>query len=251
MNNKKMIAVIYDWPKNLTFPSVIDGIKFCLPDCFASLSMRGMYKIGDKKIFYNEIDLREKRICDEVEVHGSLEEKRNIDTWNSYLLYKNSNIGSVLILSASLDILKVGLIFDFMKDLSEISNIGYGYVKKSIDGPSSIFEALGVTLGFPESSSEKKKAEEDARWFEERLLMHGRQKMRHLKGMFRSIYEVNFINDLHLALEINGESLKSLINNGKDFGELIKINNGSYIWTIPENRIASINHCVDLAGGLI
>jgi len=249
---KNMIVVIYDWSGNLNFSFMMAGIESIMNEYFVSLSNCGMYKAeGRKRVFYEKIDFLNKDVKSEVEIYGSLKRRKDIDAWESYFLYKKSNHGSTMILEASLNILKIESIVELMKRFSSISNIGYGYAKKSVGGAGGVFEALGVTFGFPKSPIEKKKADEDSRWFDERLLVNGSQKMRHLKGMFRSVYEVNIINDFHLSIDIDGRSLRSVVTEDEDFGELIGLNNGSYIWVIPEDQVARIRKCVNLAGGVI
>lgn len=70
---------------------------------------------------------------------------------------------------------------------------------------------------------------------------------RHLDVNIRDVFEVNFISDRHLDRDVNGISLKEFINKN-DFGELVGLGVGGWIWRVPSKDIHNARRILIDAG---
>lgn len=251
IKNHKRVMVLYDWLGDLTPCELLSNSRVYLKEYFSSLTAKGIVKSGGKTSRYSHLSPGNFVEMSKVEVYGSARARRDLSEWDSYFLYTKSEISSTIIFSALPGMLKNELVFDFLEKISCTTNLGYGYMKDCSIDSNPIFEALGVTFGYPRTAEEAEIAARDSRWFEERLVMSGEKKMRHLRGKFRSVYEVNIINGDHLSVKIDGTSLREHLSVDPYYGKLLCLNNGSYIWTLPEKHVDRVRHEIYLAGGLI
>lgn len=249
MKTSKNVVVLYDWNGDLTIKDLCGSIAFYLPAYYASLEHNGIIKYNKKQNSYKNLSKNDLPESGKLEIYGSLKSKKDLSNWGAYFFYEQSDINSTIILCG--DFLTPDLVFSWLEKISEITRVGYGYMERCSLDSNPILDAFGVTFGYPQTHEEKEKATQDSRWFEERLYISGERKMRHLKGMFRSIYEVNIINDQHLLFKVDGFSLQHHLDIDPSYGRLIHLSKGSYMWIVSNEYLSRIRSAFELAGGLI
>lgn len=75
---------------------------------------------------------------------------------------------------------------------------------------------------------------------------------RYKDNMLRMVYPHNVLNNNHLNISIQGQSLGNLIIGNPALGELKAVNDGqSFIWNVPEENLAEVNALFGQAGALI
>ncbi|BDR57648.1 hypothetical protein [Xylocopilactobacillus apicola] len=75
---------------------------------------------------------------------------------------------------------------------------------------------------------------------------------RYKESMLRMIYKFNIINDRHLEIKLNNAiSLRDWILSDTKHGELTKINNKLWLWSVDNNQLDHINKVCGEAGILI
>ncbi|OCG00898.1 hypothetical protein A9G12_03015 [Gilliamella sp. wkB112] len=75
---------------------------------------------------------------------------------------------------------------------------------------------------------------------------------RYKDSMLRMIYKFNIINDKHLGIKFNNNlSLKDWILSDSKHGDLIKINNKLWLWSVDDDQLDNINNFCGEAGVLI
>lgn len=75
---------------------------------------------------------------------------------------------------------------------------------------------------------------------------------RYKENMLRMVYPHNVLNQNHLNINIQGQSLGNLIISNPSLGELLPVNNGqSFIWNVPEEHLDELNSLFGQAGALI
>jgi hypothetical protein len=77
-----------------------------------------------------------------------------------------------------------------------------------------------------------------------------RRTKQHLSGKLHDVYELNVLSLLHLESRVRGEALGSWIKSGHR-GELVKIGDDVFAWTVPENIRADLRWVLFKEGLLI
>jgi len=248
MNTPKNIVVLYDWTGTVAISELFNSLEQCLEDFWLLLKTDGVLKNNTKQSNYKSLSLDNCIGSNKLEVYGSLKSKKDIRSSSAYLFYEQSEISTIILCG---ELLLIESVFGWLKKLSETITIEYGYMNDCSVSSNAVLEAFGVTFGYPKTNEEEKKAKQDSRWFEERLYLSGKRRMRHLNGLFRAIYKVNFINDQHLLLKIDGSSLRHHLEVNPIYGKLFCLKNGSYIWVVPPMYLDRVRGQVESAGGLI
>jgi hypothetical protein len=105
---------------------------------------------------------------------------------------------------------------------------GIGYSRSSLKAP--CMYAIGIIGGaaYPDPNDAEEDLDRIACWLHEL-----RGPRRHLNGYFRNIYPVNLLSTEHVNTQV-GEN-KTLLTAG--WGEFNQIDDGLWIWTVPDEDI--------------
>ncbi|RKO74912.1 hypothetical protein C5E04_21755 [Pectobacterium parmentieri] len=74
---------------------------------------------------------------------------------------------------------------------------------------------------------------------------------RYNETMLRMVYPINVVNESHLAIDVNGFSLREWILSGEERGWLEKLNNEMWLWEVPEKNLDEVNALLGEVGVLI
>lgn len=125
-----------------------------------------------------------------------------------------------------------------IRDIQQLGRFDYGYVyRMDIEqGPQGYARA---TLINASDHFTRVGQEAISKW------MHARHESKHLglqlSHYLRDIYPLNFINPHHLAMQVQGQSLKDWIEADPKCGSLKPlIENQLWVWQVPDNRIDSV-----------
>lgn len=150
--------------------------------------------------------------------------------WESYFCYSSRLQGKRnCIISIKNNSIEKNEIVTFIKNVTAISEIGYGFSFDYIGKSDGRYYSQGISTG--ESSDIE--CEEDARWFNERInLKEKNQKHnRHLKGYFKDVFEINILNKHHL------ENIQNTVNG---VTEILELGSGNILWMPNFNDIKQI-----------
>jgi len=136
-----------------------------------------------------------------------------------------------------------GFLLELIGELSESCEVTYGiaYQRPFELGPAAY--ALGAVVGLDYG-------DEDAHligdWFRERM---GRN--RHVRGLLRDVYPLNFLSRPHLETPVDGQPLADWIEAAPGRGELAPFADGLWCWSIPQQSLEDLRAILRPRGLLI
>ncbi len=130
---------------------------------------------------------------------------------------------------------------------------GYAYQRAYSKGPEyyAYDLAFGLDDRLPEDKDEKNRM---LLWHLERLDMVVQKKpaqYRHLRGLFRDVFPLNFISLVHLAQAVEGVPLEAWIRADRSRGTLVSISTNLWSWELPDNSLVRVRDTLQRASLLI
>jgi hypothetical protein len=139
---------------------------------------------------------------------------------------------------------------DFMKDImSKISALcevvyGVAYQRPFELGPDAY--ALGMGAGMGYSTEDMARSHRIGDWFRERM-----RRNRHVQGLLRDVYPLNFLSRPHLENPVDGQPLAEWIAAAAGRGELAPMADGVWCWSVPPESLEGVRAILRPRGLLI
>ncbi|WP_147269716.1 hypothetical protein [Rhodanobacter denitrificans] len=228
MNKNYVYLSLLDWSENISVEAILNAINEVFPGFMGDLEVGRISIAGRvrkfKTSFIKHYD--EARQCDYLEWFGGVKSKNDpASNWSSYLMIRCHENRELLLCKDGGNVSFDAFVLLLTK-IASIGNIGYGYASISNFGTGIVYDAMGITNGYPTNECQKAAAEKSSRWFMEKISMGGRPaRRRYLTGMYKDVYEINVLNATHIKNE--SEALTGV-------GEIIRLNSKSYLWLVKE-----------------
>ena len=130
-----------------------------------------------------------------------------------------------------------------IKDIAPILDFQYGIIAESDRGPINAYFD-----GTIQGDISKEEAERTTKWRNEYLFEDGDYRT----GDLRDIYPFNILTEAHLTRDVGGgKNLRQWIESSSDHGELEKVTDRHWLWSVPDEKIPAIQEALDPSGILL